>query len=156
MAVKEITRPLPPHLKGRKLVKVNARVYADLIKHLLEGIYNCEELAELTGLHYVTVLDYTRELHKAKAVHIGAWEKDARGRDVIKIYRMGEGRDAKRQKISAAERQRRYYAKQRQMRLEKLILGDGSVNEGRAGHDSEAGEQDANDTGNAQPAGVSQ
>lgn len=149
MAVKEITRTLPPHLKGRKVVKVNARVYADLIKHLLEGIYNCHELAELTGLHYVTVLDYTRELHKAKAIHIGAWEKDPRGRDAIKIYRMGAGRDAKRQKVSAAERQRRYYSKQRQMRIEKMILGEGSVNEGRTGQDSQSGADNVNDTGHA-------
>lgn len=130
MATKPITRPMPPSLKGCKVAKVNARTYADLIKHLLEGVYSCEELAERTGLHYVTVLDYTRELHKAGAIHIGMWEKDIRGRDVIKIYRMGEGKDAKREKFTGAERQRRYYAKKRQMRIESIVLGERGVNAG--------------------------
>jgi len=56
-------------------VKVGALSYAQLILYMLEGIHNCQELADLTGLHYVTVLQYTRELYKAKACHICSWEK---------------------------------------------------------------------------------
>jgi predicted ArsR family transcriptional regulator len=95
----------PPIHKGRKIVKINAICQAQLIKLLLDGVYTCRELAEQTGLHYVTVLQYTRELHAAGAVYICAWEKDGRGRDVIKIYKIGEGRDAKRKKTTPAERQ---------------------------------------------------
>jgi len=99
------------------MMKINAYSQAQLIKHMLEGIYSCRELAEITGLHYVTVLQYTRELHAAGAAHIRTWEKDSRGRDVIKIYAIGEGRDAKRQKLTGAERQARSRAKRQHLDL---------------------------------------
>lgn len=35
----------PPSTKGRQIVKVGALTYAQLIKHMLEGTYSCEELA---------------------------------------------------------------------------------------------------------------
>ena len=41
--------------KKRKCVKVNAMSYAILVKHMLDGIYTCQELAEMTGLHLTTV-----------------------------------------------------------------------------------------------------
>ena len=88
----------PPNNKNRRIIKINAITQAHLIKLLLEGTYTCQELADETGLHYVTVLHYTRELHRAGAAHIASWEKDLRGRDLVKIYKLGVGRDAKRQK----------------------------------------------------------
>lgn len=93
------------------MMKINAYSQAQLIKLLLDGPATCRELAEATGLHYVTVQQYTRELHKAKAAHIHGWEKDARGRDMTKVYVLGEGKDAKRERLTAAERQARYKAK---------------------------------------------
>ena len=95
----------PPRNKGKKIIKINAICQAQLIKLMLDGVYTCHELAEQTGLHYVTVLQYARELHAAGAAYICAWDKDSRGRDVIKIYKIGEGKDAKRKKMTPAERQ---------------------------------------------------
>lgn len=109
------------------LVKVNAWAFAQLARYMLEGTYNCRELAELTGLHYVTVLQYTREMHRAGACHICMWEQDARGRDLIKIYKMGEGRDAKRRKLTAAERQARVRAKKRALAFNQMLIGGGDV-----------------------------
>lgn len=97
----------PPRNKGKKIIKINAISQAQLIKLMLDGVYTCHELAEQTGLHYVTVLQYARELHAAGAAYICAWEKDTRGRDAIKIYKIGEQRDAQRKKMSAAQRQAR-------------------------------------------------
>lgn len=97
----------PPSTKGRRLVKINAITQALLIKLLLDGDRTCAELAEETGLHYVTVLYYTRELHRAKAAHICRWDKDARGRDLVKIYKIGHAKDAKREKLTGAQRQQR-------------------------------------------------
>ena len=91
----------------KRIVKMNALAQAQLIKLLLDGDMSCAELAEETGLHYVTVLQYCRELHRAGAAHICRWEKDCRGRDVIKIYKLGLGRDAKRARLTSAERQAR-------------------------------------------------
>jgi predicted ArsR family transcriptional regulator len=97
----------PPKNKGRKVIKINAITQAQLIKAMLDGTLTCQELAEETGLHYVTVLQYTRELHAAGAAHICLWEKDTLGRDSVKVYKIGEGKDAKRQKMTGAERQAR-------------------------------------------------
>lgn len=96
---------------GRRMVKVGALTYAQLVKHMIEGTYTCYELAELTGLHYVTVLQYARELHRAKAAHISSWGLDAHGRDALKVYKIGPGRDAPRTRMSRNEIARRYRAK---------------------------------------------
>ncbi len=112
---------LPPNPKGKRQIKINAIMQAQLIKLLLEGTYTCAELAEMTGLHYVTVCQYTRELHRAGAAHISGWEKDPRGRDLSKIYKLGEGTDKRRQKKTQAERQIAYRAKKKQIKLMELI-----------------------------------
>lgn len=112
-----------PKPSKRRVVKINRFTQARLIKLLLEGVYTCEQLAEETGLHYVTVLDYTRELHRAGAAHISSWEKDSRGRDVIKVYKLGAGRDAKREKLTAAERQARYRDKIQAQRHARVMAG---------------------------------
>lgn len=97
----------------RKQVKMGAILYARMVEMMLHGTFSCREIAEETGLHYITVLEYTRELHRAGACHIYAWDKDSRGRDMVKIYKIGEGKDAKRGKLSHAERQHRLRAKRR-------------------------------------------
>lgn len=97
--------------KTRHVVKVNAMSQARLIKLLIQGGRSCRELAEATGLHYVTVLQYTRELHKAGAVHIHEWQQDAHGRDMIKIYRIttaAREHDATRYRITDSDKGRRY------------------------------------------------
>lgn len=99
--------------KKDRIIRINAVTQAKLIKEMLDGVYNCTELAEITGLHYVTVLHYTRELHLAKAAHISGWDNDSKGRAVVKIYRIGKGRDVKRPKMTAAERQARYREKKK-------------------------------------------
>jgi hypothetical protein len=113
----------PPRNKGKRCIKINAITQADLIKRLLEGIHSCQALAELTGLHYVTVLQYTRELHRAGAAHISSWEKDVRGRDSVKIYKLGVGRDAKREKLTSADRQVRARARKKAHDLTKVMAG---------------------------------
>ena len=112
-------------------VKVNALSYAAMIKLLLEGVYTCREIAEHTGLHYVTVLDYTRELHRAKAIHIAAYEKDSRGRDLIKIYKVGDKPDVPREKMTGAERQARSRAKRKQILINHRFAGS-SIPTGRS------------------------
>jgi predicted ArsR family transcriptional regulator len=105
--------------------KVNAMSQALLIKLLLNGVYSCRELAEETGLHYVTILEYTRALAKVGAAHISSWDKDSRGRDVIKIYKLGPGRDAKRDKLTSVQRQQRRRDKQRAAEQAAVVAGIG-------------------------------
>jgi predicted ArsR family transcriptional regulator len=78
---------------------------------LFDGPCTIAEIADETGLHYMTVQIYLRELRRAEAAHIAAWEKDKQGRDVIKVYAIGPGKDAKRRKLTPAERQRTYKAR---------------------------------------------
>ena len=105
--------------------KVNAMSQAQLIKLLIDGDRTCTELAEESGLHYVTVLEYCRELHKAGAAHITRWDKDVRGRDILKIYKLGKGKDAKRQKLTSAQRQERVRIKRRAHEQVLVVQGRG-------------------------------
>jgi len=107
----------------KKQIKINALLQAKLIKLLMEGTYSCAELADMTGLHYVTVLQYTRELHEAGAARICMWVKDERGRDLIKVYKLGEGNDKKRHRMTDAQRQARYREKMKQKRMQKVMAG---------------------------------
>lgn len=107
----------------RRMIKMSAVLQAQLVKLLLEGTYTCQELADETGLHYVTVLQYTRELHRAKAAYISAWEKDTRGRDAIKIYKIGVGKDVKREKLTGAQRQAKARERRRAAALARVTAG---------------------------------
>lgn len=119
----EVQRNLPPLLKGRKLIKISKLTTALLVKEMWQGTYSCTELAEMTGLHYVTVLEFTRAMHRVGACHISSWEKDTRGRDVIKIYKLGPGADAKREKLTGAERQERTREKRRAVERAQVMAG---------------------------------
>lgn len=90
-----------------ELRKINAIAQAQLILHMLDGDLSCAELAEATGLHYVTVLQYARELYRAGAAHIARFEADDRGRHIVKIYKIGRAKDAKRVRLTSAQRQAR-------------------------------------------------
>ena len=116
-------RPAPPCNKGRKIIKVNALMMAQLMKHLMEGDYTCKELAAETGLHYVTVLHYTRELYRAGVLHIAKWERCAYGKDQVKIYKFGSKPDATRQRLTDVEKSKRYREKKRQMALLHRLAG---------------------------------
>lgn len=109
----------------KKQIKVGALSYAQLVLYMLDGVHNCQELAGLTGLHYVTVLQYTREMHAAGAVHICAWEKNSRGCDSIKIYKIGPGKDKKRERMTGAERQARTRANRKAAQLNAVMAGAG-------------------------------
>lgn len=113
----------PPSNKNRAITKINALTYAQLIKYLLEGGHSCTELAEHTGLHYVTVLNYTRAMYRAGVLHIAAWETDSRNRAVIKIYAIGNKRDAVRPKMSVAQRAEFHRAKLRQIKTLDRLRG---------------------------------
>lgn len=107
----------------KRQIKMGAISYAQLVKLMFDGTYSCEAMAEITGLHYTTVLQYTRELHLAGAAHISSWEKDSRGRDSVKIYKLGKGKDAKREKLSSYERQARVRAKKKAQALTNVMGG---------------------------------
>jgi hypothetical protein len=97
----------------RKQVKMGAVLYAQMCALMLAGDLTCQEIADETGLHLVTVYQYTREMHRFGAAHIVRYEPDARGRHIIKIYKLGKGKDAPRIRMTQAERQKRMRDKRR-------------------------------------------
>jgi predicted ArsR family transcriptional regulator len=107
-------------------VKINSLLYARMIKMLMdESGQSVHDIVDELGLHYVTVQRYLRDLHQEEAVHIKAWQKDARGRDAIKVYALGPGRDARRKKLTTAERQARSRHKRAMLELTHRTAGNG-------------------------------
>jgi hypothetical protein len=106
-----------------KQVKVNAMAYGHLVRLLIDGDRTCEELAEETGLHIVTVLQYTREMHKAGAIHIARYEPDALGRHNTKVYKLGIGKDAPRVRLTSAEKMARLRDKTKARQLLQVMAG---------------------------------
>lgn len=106
------------------MIKLNGMLFARMIKMLLDGA-TVHEIAEETGLHKVTVTRYTRELHKAKAVHVAYWEADSLGRECIKGYRIGEQRDVPRQKRkTTAQRTALHRQRKQQRALLQMMAGE--------------------------------
>ena len=105
------------------MIKLNGMLFARMIRMLIDGA-TVHEIVEETGLHKVTVTRYTRELHKAGALHIAYWEADSLGRECIKGYRIGDQRDAPRQKRKTpAQRTALYRARKRQRELLQMMAG---------------------------------
>lgn len=103
--------------------KINAITQARLINLMLDGVYTCQQLAEETGLHYITVLQYARELHRAGAAHIADWDEDARGRSTLKVYKIGRGKDAKRPRLTGAQRQERLRERRKTLQQIQVTAG---------------------------------
>jgi hypothetical protein len=101
---------------SKNLIKVNAMSFALLVKEMLAGVYTCAELAERTGLHYVTVLNYTREMHKAGSAHIVGWRRNKLHHYVLKIYGIGDMPDARKpyEAKTPAQRTQKYRMKLKQ------------------------------------------
>ena len=109
----------------RRVIRVNAIAFAHLIKGLSHGDMTTAELAEVTGLNIGTVYAYCREMHRLKAVHICSYNPDARGRHNLKVYALGEKRDARRPRMSSADRQAKYRVKRRLAQMAQVTAGRG-------------------------------
>jgi hypothetical protein len=107
----------------RKQVKVNAIAFANMCAAMIPGDMNCRELAEETGLHYLTVCQYTRELWAAGAAHIARRDPDVWGRHNIIIYKLGPGRDAPKVRLTAYQRTKNYRERKAQRELLHVMAG---------------------------------
>lgn len=116
-------------LKERsKQKKVNQESYAILFSYLItHGAGTAEELVEATGLNKVTVYDLLRVLRRHKVIHISAWMPDALDRDAIAVFSFGRKPDAKRRKLTAAQRQQRWRDRQRKLNLQAALTAAPSV-----------------------------
>lgn len=108
-------------LKDRTVNKVNQDTYAKLFHHLMHigertGC-GARELAEVCGLHLVTVYDLMRTLKRHEVVHISGWDQDRRGRDSIALFAFGQGKDAPRKRKTRAKIAQDYRTRRKQLKL---------------------------------------
>lgn len=77
-----------------------------LLKELQESDMTYKEMMEVSGFSYFWLIRLIKNLKKEKLVHVCGYYKNIRGQETIKIYRYGKGKDAKRNSLTAAERQK--------------------------------------------------
>jgi DNA-binding Lrp family transcriptional regulator len=70
--------------------------FAQMIRLLMDGPHTFAELAEETGLHYVTVREWVREMHLQGIVRVSTWVENKRGARVVAAFVFGEGKDCRR------------------------------------------------------------
>jgi formylmethanofuran dehydrogenase subunit B len=85
-----------------KPVRLGALSMAKVTRALLDGPCSIRELQVISGLSTNTLHEYMRALRKERVVHIGAWEKDATGRESLRVFKFGPGKDQPRAKKSKA------------------------------------------------------
>ena len=95
--------------------------FSIMCKLLMEGTRTCKELAEDTGLHVLTVYDWTAALHKQGVTHICTWEGE--GRSQTRIFMMGAGKDVPRPTKSRKQIGDEYKARQKAALLLKRMVG---------------------------------
>lgn len=106
-----------------KFAKIGALSYAKLLSYMMSGTLNCNELAEATGLHVLTVYQYTRAMHKEGVTHVCDWETDRMGRETIRIYMLGKGKDAARRTKTRAQIAEDYRTRQRMKQMLAATAG---------------------------------
>lgn len=79
-----------------------------LLRALEENDMTYKEMAAISGFSVFGLVRIIKRLKQEGLVHVCGYNKDAMGRDTIKIYRYGKGKDAKRSKLPGAEKQRMY------------------------------------------------
>jgi len=95
------------------MVKINQEAYFIAFKLLLAGETTITSLQNATGLHRVTLLEFTKCLRKHKIIYICDWEPDSLGRDAFAVFKLGAKKDVPRYKTSGKERTRKYREKKK-------------------------------------------
>lgn len=101
-------------------VRLGPLSVAKVMKTLLDGPSTVAELQDASGLSVSTLYEYLRALRKEGVVHVAGWEKDATGRESVRVFKLGPGKDVPRQRKSKAQiarecRQRKSVAKMLQL-----------------------------------------
>ena len=96
--------------------------FAQMIRLLTQDPHTFAELAEETGLHYITVREWVREMHRQGIVRVAAWVENTRGHRRIEAFMFGEGADAKKPRPkSGAQRTREYIARKAAREAPSLV-----------------------------------
>lgn len=109
---------------GRKQVKLNAVMFSIMLENLLSGPCTAQEIAESTGMALLTTQKTLRAMYRRGVIHISGWEKDAANRCTVRVFKLGEGRDARKPLTSRSQMNRKYRAKKAMQPL-SLIAANG-------------------------------
>lgn len=107
------------------MLKVNALSQAHLVRLLFEGGYTRAQLAEKSGLHYGTVVDYVAHFRKVKIAYIDEYLPDSIGRLAVPAFKLGiDQPDAKRpRKLTQAQQQQRVRNRKKSIETLQLMAG---------------------------------
>jgi hypothetical protein len=108
---------------GRKMAKVNAVTAWRLIELLMDGTHTIQQLADETGMHRITVEKWLRAGRNAGILYVDHWETDVRGRRILRVLRLGRGKDAKCPKLTDAEKAQRYRDRKKAHRMAAVLAG---------------------------------
>lgn len=88
--------------------RINRHCLNILFSELQETDMSYKEMVYVSGFTIWWVIRIIKNLEKQKKVHVCGYYKDALGRETIKIWRWGKGRNVLPNKLTGAEKQRRY------------------------------------------------
>lgn len=92
------------------------------MKTLKETDLTYKEMCEISGFRIWSLIRYIKKLESEKKVHVCGYYKDSLGRETIKIFRYGKGKDAIKKKLSGAEKQKNYKQRKKLNLLNMRII----------------------------------
>lgn len=104
-----------------RAVRLGPLSVAKVMRALMDGPCSLPELQHSSGLSTNTLYEYLRALRKEGVVHISAWEKDSTGRESLRVFKLGPGRDAPRRRKSKAQIARECRKRKQEAMMLRLI-----------------------------------
>ena len=112
----------------KKPVKINALSVAKMMSALIKGPCSVSDLIEVSGLSLNTVRGYVRALRSEKLIYVSAGKKCSLGRDIIRVWSLGNKPDAKRTRKTKAQVARECRMRKRLGPFDPLELADHLIN----------------------------
>lgn len=103
--------------------QIKTRALVSMIKELYEGATKAE-LERASGLHHNTIYRWMRTMRAQRIVYVQGWERDARGCNMVPVYKLGDERDAKRPpRIPSLERTRAHRRRKKLKQIQAALTG---------------------------------
>jgi hypothetical protein len=97
--------------RGVILNRMNIHCTNILFSELKENDMTYKEMVSISGFSIRWIIKLIKNLENKKKVHVCGYYKDSVGREKIKIWRWGRGKNLVPNKLSGAERQKMYLAR---------------------------------------------
>lgn len=101
-------------MKKKRQTRLSRQTFTAVLAELQSGPSTATTLARVSGMSHRYVCLLLRTMRAGGVIHVAGWEKDALGREAVKVWALGYGRDAKR-RTKTREAVNRAYRTRRQM-----------------------------------------